>query len=260
MRINKFLANNNICSRRKVDELISNGLVLINQKAAQLGQKLNDFDEVFIKTTKQTLIYNEEDSINKFYVALNKAEGISCTCLKSDSSNIISYLNQKITERINKLEKAPQKNKTEILELKELKEQRIYPIGRLDKASQGLILLSNDGDYANKLMHPSFKHEKEYEVKFDRKISKELINSFINGAKIKIDTGEIKQTAAAKVKKIDNYTLSVCLEQGLNRQIRRIAGLHEYKVLKLERVRIKNLHLKELKGNDFIYSLNKELC
>ena len=207
-RINKYLSEVGYCSRRKADRLVEEGKVTINGKVAEIGTKLDDDDKVEVegqrikKSTKQ----------KKIYLAFNKPVGIVCTTdRRVEPDNIIDFV------------KYP---------------TRIFPIGRLDKESEGLIFLTNDGDIVNKILRARNNHEKEYIVIVNRPISGEFIKRMSNGVNI-LDT----TTKNCFVKQLGQKKFKIILTQGLNRQIRRMCEFLGYKVQSLKRVRIMNIKL-----------------
>ncbi|WP_299397306.1 23S rRNA pseudouridine(2604) synthase RluF [uncultured Gelidibacter sp.] len=206
-RINKYLSEVGFCSRREADRLIEAGRVTINGKVPEMGTKISDNDVVHvdgkpIKDTKEGFVY----------LAFNKPIGIVCTTdTRVEKDNIIDYI------------KYP---------------KRIFPIGRLDKPSEGLILLTDDGDIVNKILRASNNHEKEYIVKVDKPISQTFIERMSNGVPI-LDTISKK----CEVKKLSTYEFSIILTQGLNRQIRRMCEYLDYEVEALKRIRIMNIKL-----------------
>ena len=231
MRINKFLASKGCCSRRAADEFITIGAVRINGKPAKAGDQVQDGDEVKFKD--QSFRYSSKNSEVKIYLAFNKPSGIECSCDENIPNNIISYI----------------KNHTDLE--KQLKDHgqelsRVFNIGRLDKDSRGLILLTNDGELTQKLTHPSYEHEKEYEVKVNDYIVDEFIEDLATGVDIKIED-EWHTTLNCPVKKITNRKFRITLKQGLNRQIRRMVGVLGYRVEDLYRIRVANLSIKQLK-------------
>ncbi|WP_341214473.1 23S rRNA pseudouridine(2604) synthase RluF [uncultured Wocania sp.] len=208
-RINKFLSEAGYCSRREADKLIEAGRVTINGVVPEMGTKitLNDIvhvDGKEIKNTKESFVY----------LAFNKPVGIVCTTDTSvEKDNIIDFINYS---------------------------KRIFPIGRLDKPSEGLILLTDDGDIVNKILRASNNHEKEYIVTVDKPISQTFINRMSNGIYLE-DLGQT--TKKCEVKKINSNTFSIILTQGLNRQIRRMCEYLTYEVETLKRIRIMNIKL-----------------
>ena len=227
IRLNKYLSEIGYCSRRAGDKLIESGRVFINGKVAQLGQKICVNDE--IKVDDKVL---EAKKKKKIYLALNKPIGIVCTTdTRVEKDNIIDFINYP---------------------------ERIFPIGRLDKPSSGLILLTNDGDIVNKILRTEHNHEKEYLVKVDKPLSQTIIDRMSKGVPI-LDT----VTKECEIKKLSTNEFKIILTQGLNRQIRRMCEYFNYKVVSLERTRIMNIKLDLPLGehreltNDEISSLNK---
>lgn len=206
-RINKYLSEIGYCSRRMADQLILENRVTINGEIPQMGTKISNNDIVCVDGIKVSAPEKKH-----VYIAFNKPIGIvSTTDTEKEKNNIIDYL------------KYP---------------ERIFPIGRLDKASQGLILLTSDGDIVNKILRARNNHEKEYIVTVNKPITKLFIKRMSEGVPI-LDT----ITKKCKVKQISNFTFNIILTQGLNRQIRRMCEHLDYKVIKLKRIRIMNIHL-----------------
>lgn len=206
LRINKYLSEVGFCSRRKADEYISQGRVFINGKLAELGSKVNSDDE--IKVDGEIL---ESNGKKKVYIAFNKPVGIECTGNEKVKDNIIDYINHK---------------------------ERLFTIGRIDKQSEGLILLTNDGDIVNNILRAENKKEKEYIVHVNKPLNSEFIEKMRRGVRI---MG--KMTKKCYVKKLHENSFKIILTQGLNRQIRRMCETLGYRVTKLKRVRIMNIHL-----------------
>lgn len=225
LRINKFLSKYGYCSRRHGDELIKQGLVFINNEVATLGSIVGKNDKVFIKDNSNFKKINQ--NIKPVYIAFNKPLGITCTTCKKDKSNIIDFINYK---------------------------ERIFPIGRLDKNSYGLILLTNDGDIVNKILRSENNHEKEYLVKVDKPLTPDFINKMKSGIKI---LGQI--TKPCKIIQIDEFSFKIILTQGLNRQIRRMCEQLNFKVKSLKRIRILNIKLGNLKIGEYRHLSNLEL-
>lgn len=207
-RVNKYLSEVGYCSRRAADKLIEEGRVTINGKVPEMGTKVVSGDEVRVDGA---LI--SPPSKEKFvYIAFNKPVGIVCTTdTNVERDNIIDYINHP---------------------------QRIFPIGRLDKPSEGLILLTSDGDIVNKILRSKNNHEKEYVVTVNKSINEDFIFKMGNGVPI-LDT----ITKKCKVELLDRTVFKIVLTQGLNRQIRRMCEYLGYEVIKLKRVRIMNIHL-----------------
>ena len=226
IRLNKYLSEIGYCSRRAGDKLIESGRVLVNNEPATLGQKIIITDE--IKIDNKVV---EVKLKMKIYLALNKPIGIVCTTdTRVEKDNIIDFINYP---------------------------ERIFPIGRLDKPSSGLILLTNDGDIVNKILRTEHNHEKEYLVRVDKPLSQTIIDRMSKGVPI-LDT----ITKECEIKKISTNEFKIILTQGLNRQIRRMCEYFNYKVVSLERTRIMNIKLDLPLGehreltNDEISSLN----
>jgi 23S rRNA pseudouridine2604 synthase len=211
-RINKYLSEKGYVSRRKADELISRGLISINGKTAQLGDIVNEGDVVDVSGEAQRI----QDSF--VYYAFNKPRGIV-------SSN-------------------PQGNEKEIRDVFKTKEN-VSVVGRLDKDSTGLILLTNDGRITHRLLSPEFEHEKEYRVKVQKPLKERVVRIFQNGMNIE---GVSVRPADAEI--IGEKTLKVVLTEGKHHQIRRMLAALGYEVVSLERVRIMNIHLGNLKSGE----------
>lgn len=206
-RINKYLSEVGFCSRREADKLLEQGRITINGKKPELGTKVSDADEICVdgKNIKKT----EEKHV---YIAFNKPIGIVCTTdTKREKNNIVDYINHP---------------------------KRIFPIGRLDKPSEGLILLTSDGDIVNKILRARNNHEKEYIVRVDKPITPKFLEKMRNGVPI-LDT----VTKKCEVEQIDTLQFRIVLTQGLNRQIRRMCEYLGYEVKKLKRIRIMNIKL-----------------
>jgi len=207
-RINKYLSEIGYCSRRAADKLIEQGRVTINGEVPEMGTKISEEDEVRVNGK----LVSQPKKKKMIYLAFNKPAGIVCTTdTKREKNNIIDYINYPT---------------------------RIFPIGRLDKPSEGLIFLTNDGDIVNKILRARNKHEKEYEVTVHKPVTKEFIEAMGNGVPI-LDT----VTRKCFVKQTDKNKFKITLTQGLNRQIRRMCEYLEYNVKKLKRVRIMNIKL-----------------
>ena len=220
-RLNKFISEKGICSRREADKLIESGRVKINGVIAITGTQVSPGDSVLLDG--KPLNYNEE----LIYIALNKPRGITCTTEKHIKGNIVDFINHP---------------------------KRIFPIGRLDKDSEGLIFLTNDGDIVNKILRAGNNHEKEYIVTVDKPITSKFLKSMSSGVNI-LDT----TTKPCTVKKQSNYIFRIILTQGLNRQIRRMCQALDYNVIKLVRVRIMNVDLSNLAQGKWRYLTATEL-
>ncbi len=206
-RINKYLSELGYCSRREADRLILAGRVTVNGENPEMGTKISHDDSVAVDGI--VISNNKNPSI---YLAFHKPIGIVCTTdTKVEKNNIIDFINYP---------------------------KRIFPIGRLDKPSEGLILLTNDGDIVNKILRASNNHEKKYIVTVDKPISQTFLERMSSGIPI-LDT----ITKKCHVVKIDRFTFKIILTQGLNRQIRRMCEYLNYRVTKLKRVRIMNIEL-----------------
>ena len=207
IRINKYLSQFGFTSRREADKLILDGRVTVNNKIIQPGYKVQE-DEI-VKVDGEKIKSNFKKNI---YMAFNKPKGIVCTTdTEKEENNIIDYINYN---------------------------KRIFPIGRLDKLSEGLILLTNDGDIVNKILRSRYKHEKEYIVTVNKKISKDFLKKLENGVPILNTT-----TRKCETTFINDFQFKIILTQGLNRQIRRMCEYFDFRVKKLERIRIINIKL-----------------
>ncbi len=215
IRLNKFISESGMCSRREADEHIEKGRVLINKKKAMIGDQVHVGDRVVVSGV--ALEPRKGDDI--IFIALNKPVGIESTTEESVHNNIVRFVNHS---------------------------KRIFPIGRLDKDSQGLIFLTNNGDLVNKILRAGNHHEKEYIVTVNKPLSQTVISSMANGVPI---LGIM--TKKCKVELISPNTFRIILIQGLNRQIRRMCEHFGYEVIKLERIRIMNIGLKGLPIGDW---------
>jgi 23S rRNA pseudouridine2604 synthase len=206
-RINKYLSEVGFCSRRAADKLIEAGRVTINGEIPEMGTKTFPGDEIRVNGK----LISEPEAAH-VYIAFNKPVGIVCTTdTKAEKDNIIDFINHP---------------------------KRIFPIGRLDKPSEGLILLTSDGDIVNKILRAKNNHEKEYEVMVNKPITKDFVKKMSNGVPI-LDT----VTRKCEVKQLGNFKFNIILTQGLNRQIRRMCEYLGYEVTKLKRIRIMNIPL-----------------
>ena len=206
-RINKYLSEIGHCSRRAADKLIDDGRIKVNGKAVSMGQKVSSSDRIEVDGI---LIENLKEG--NVYIAFNKPTGIVCTTdTRVEKDNIIDYINYP---------------------------RRIFPIGRLDKMSEGLILMTNDGDIVNKILRSRNNHEKEYIVTVNKPITDDFIEKIRNGLPI-LD----QITKKCYAEQIHKKQFRIILTQGLNRQIRRMCDYLEYKVVKLKRIRIMNIKL-----------------
>ncbi|WP_297630863.1 23S rRNA pseudouridine(2604) synthase RluF [uncultured Clostridium sp.] len=221
VRLNKYIAESGYCSRREADKLVEQGEVSVDGKVAVMGQKIIKGQIVKVRGRA---INKEEELV---YIALNKPIGITCTAERKVKGNIVDFVNH---------------------------EKRIYNIGRLDKDSQGLILMTNDGDIVNKILRAGNNHEKEYVVTVNKKVTPEFIKKMSNGVQI-LDT----VTNKCFVKKEGENVFRIILTQGLNRQIRRMCEALGYEVTQLERIRIMNINLGSLKIGEWRNLTYKEL-
>lgn len=227
MRINNYISSTGFCSRRAADKLILEQRVTINGELAIIGQQVDENDD--IKVDGVSLVQK-----NKLvYLALNKPRGITCTTERQIEGNIIDFINYP---------------------------ERIFPIGRLDKDSTGLILLTNDGDIVNKILDHQNRHEKEYIVTLNKAINDDFIKQMSEGVKIYNPVkNEYTITAPCIIKKINPKTIQIILTQGLNRQIRRMVSQCGYRVKSLKRIRIMNVHLGNLKNGEWRHLTQAEL-
>ena len=221
-RINKFLSEMGYCSRRAADKLIDQRRVTINGKVPEMGTKITLDDEVRV----DGMLISEPQE-KPVYIAFNKPIGIVCTTdTKVEKDNIIDFINYP---------------------------SRIFPIGRLDKPSEGLILLTNDGDIVNKILRARNKHQKEYIVTVDRPITKTFLEKMANGVPI-LD----RVTRKCEIEELDKFQFRIVLTQGLNRQIRRMCEYLGYNVTALKRIRIMNIEL-DVPVGKWRYLSEKEL-
>ena len=220
MRINKYFSNLGICSRRETNRLIEEKRVIVNGVLCQPGQWVEEYDDILLDGEKVK-------AREKIYIALNKPVGITCTAAENVKNNIIDYMNFG---------------------------QYIFPVGRLDKESQGLIIMTNDGVLSNRILEADNLHEKEYIVTVD----KEFDDNFIEGMSVGVDIGEAI-TRPCRVTKISNNTFNIILTQGLNKQIRRMTKAFGYTVTKLERVRIMNIKIDNIEYGKWRNLTDEEL-
>ena len=220
-RINKYLSEVGFCSRRKADNYISDGRVYVNGKPALIGSKVNIDDEISVDG--EIIQFKNK---KKVYIAFNKPVGIECTGNRKVKDNIIDFINHK---------------------------ERLFTIGRIDKQSEGLILLTNDGDIVNNVLRAENRKEKEYIVVVNKKITAEFIDRMRKGVRI---MGKI--TRKCFVKKIDERRFKIILTQGMNRQIRRMCEVLGYRVSKLKRVRIMDIYL-DIKVGEYRDLKNEEI-
>ena len=222
VRLNKFISDTGYCSRREADKLIDQGRVTINGQQPEMGTKVLPTDEVLVDDRPLRM---KEAPI---YIALNKPTGITCTTERHIKDNIVDFIGHR---------------------------KRIFPIGRLDKFSDGLIFLTNDGDIVNKILRAGNSHEKEYVVRVNKTITEDFIRQMGTGVRI-LDT----MTLPCKVTKETEYSFRIVLTQGLNRQIRRMCEALGYEVFKLRRVRIMNITIDGLPNGKWRYLTAEELA
>jgi 23S rRNA pseudouridine2604 synthase len=211
VRLNKYLSESGACSRREADEFIAEGRVTVNGTPAALGTQVEDGDDVRLDGER---IGAARKKTRPVYIVLNKPVGITCTTERHVAGNIVDFVDHP---------------------------ERVFPIGRLDKDSEGLILLTNDGDIVNEVLRAEHHHEKEYVVAVDHAITPEFVASMAAGVRLSDAT-----TKPCKVAKLGPKVFSIILTQGLNRQIRRMCEAHGYEVTALQRIRIMHIKLGQL--------------
>jgi 23S rRNA pseudouridine2604 synthase len=217
MRVNKYISEAGLCSRREADEWLLAGRVSINGEVASTGAKALEGDEVCVdgELVHMRVLATTPAAKKAVYIALNKPTGITCTTEKNVAGNIIDFVDHP---------------------------QRIFPIGRLDKDSEGLILLTSNGDIVNEILRSENHHEKEYLVAVNKAVTDEFIAGMSKGVRL-----QGQMTQRCRVRKIAKFGFSIVLTQGLNRQIRLMAAAFGYRVTQLRRVRIDNVKLGHLK-------------
>ncbi len=209
-RLNKAISDSGHCSRRQADTLIEQGRVTINGKPTILGDRVMPGDTIQVDGNE--ILSND----NLVYIVLNKPVGITCTTDRRIQGNVVDFIGHK---------------------------ERIFHVGRLDKPSEGLLLMTNDGDIVNKILRAGNRHEKEYIVKVDRPITNDFISKMSNGVPLhELET----TTKKCKVERISRFIFRIILVQGLNRQIRRMCDYLGYDVIELKRVRIMNISIGNL--------------
>ncbi len=223
IRLNKFISDSGLCSRREADKYIESGQVFMNGKRAEIGMLVSNKDKVLVNG----LLIEPKEEEEFVLIALNKPRGIVSTTEKSEKDNIVDFVGY---------------------------HERIFPIGRLDKDSQGLIFLTNNGDIVNKILRAGNQHEKEYIVTVNKPIRDEFVKKMSSGIPI-LGT----MTKKCKVERISEFVFRIILVQGLNRQIRRMCEYLGYEVVKLERIRIMNITLKDIGIGDWRFIEEKEL-
>lgn len=224
MRINKYLSAHGVCSRREADRLLEAGRITVDGVTAMCGQQVDDNSVICIDGSRIS-----DEKPQDVLMAFNKPRGIVCTTTDNQGkNNIVDYIGY---------------------------DKRIYPVGRLDKDSDGLILLTNNGEITDKILRSVNGHEKEYVVKVNKKITDTFLKNMADGVYLKeLDV----TTKPCSISRINNYTFRIILTQGLNRQIRRMCQESGYKVESLTRVRIMNIELGELKIGEFRIIEGKE--
>jgi 23S rRNA pseudouridine2604 synthase len=220
MRINKLLSNYGICSRTEANKIIEENRIIVNGKLCDPGQWVEEEDTILLDNQ----VVKPKD---KIYIALNKPVGITCTAEKTVDSNIINFMNHP---------------------------QYIFPVGRLDKESQGLILMTNDGELANKILESENEHEKEYIVT----VNKPFDDLFIKGMSEGVQICGVN-TRPCKVSRVSEDTFRIILTQGLNKQIRRMSKAFGYTVMKLERIRIINIRIDGIENGRWRYLTENEV-
>lgn len=220
MRINKLLSNMGFCSRKEASRFIDHKRVIVNGELCIPGQWVEEDDVVLVDNE---LITAKE----KVYIALNKPVGVTCTAAKEVENNIIDFMGYK---------------------------EYIFPVGRLDKESQGLILMTNDGDLANKILESENEHEKEYIVTVNSNFDDDFIKGMSSGVEV---LGTL--TRNCKVVKINEDTFKITLTQGLNKQIRRMTKAFGYTVIRLERIRIMNIKINGIDEGEWRYLTDEEV-
>ncbi len=225
-RLNKFISESGYCSRREADKLIEQNRVQINGKTPELGTKVMPGDKVTVNG--KPIAASAENKSDRVYIAYNKPIGITCTTERHVKGNIVDAIKHK---------------------------ERIFPIGRLDKPSEGLIFLTSDGDIVNKILRAENAHEKEYVVTVDKPLNERFKSRMEKGIPI---LGTV--TKPCKVKVINRNQFSIILTQGLNRQIRRMCEYLGYEVTKLKRTRIMNVTLKGLKVGQWREMTKQEMA
>ena len=215
VRVNKYISDTGYCSRREADQLVSEGRVKVNGKVPSLTTRVEEGDEVLVDGQGLRQRKAKPGARKHVYIALNKPVGITCTTDETVKDNIVGFVDH---------------------------EQRIFPIGRLDKDSEGLILLTSNGDIVNELLRAENRKEKEYLVAVNKQVTDEFLRGMAKGVRLPRD-----MTLPRKTRKIAPYGFAITLTQGLNRQIRLMAAAFGYRVTQLRRVRIINVKLGALK-------------
>ncbi|NUO71450.1 MAG: pseudouridine synthase [Frateuria sp.] len=229
MRVNKYISEAGLCSRREADELLVAGRVTINGEMVGTGAKALEGDEVRVdgEVVKARILAATPAAKKAVYIALNKPAGITCTTDQGIAGNIVDFVDHA---------------------------QRIFPIGRLDKDSEGLILLTSNGDIVNEILRAENRHEKEYLVAVNKPVTDEFLAGMARGVRI-----HGQMTLPCKVRRIAKFGFAIVLTQGLNRQIRLMAAAFGYRVTQLRRVRIVNVRLGHLKSGQWRNLTDAEL-
>jgi 23S rRNA pseudouridine2604 synthase len=229
MRVNKYISEAGLCSRREADELLAAGRVTINGEVVGTGAKALEGDEVRVdgEVVKARILAATPAAKRATYIALNKPVGITCTTDQGVAGNIVDFVDHA---------------------------QRIFPIGRLDKDSEGLILLTSNGDIVNEILRAENRHEKEYLVAVNKPVTDEFLAGMARGVRI-----HGQMTLPCKVRRIARFGFAIVLTQGLNRQIRLMAAAFGYRVTQLRRVRIVNVRLGHLKPGQWRNLTDAEL-
>jgi 23S rRNA pseudouridine2604 synthase len=223
--LNKRISSSGFCSRREADKLIEQGRVMINDNLALPGARVLPTDKIYIDD--ELIKFSNPNKDNTFIIALNKPLQITCTTDENDKTNVIRFLNHS---------------------------KRIFPIGRLDKDSEGLLFLTNNGDIVNKILRAGNAHEKEYLVTVDKKITPDFISKMSKGVRILGTT-----TLPCKVRQSGSRSFLIVLQQGLNRQIRRMCEALDYAVVSLKRTRIMHIQLGSLPAGKWRYLSEPEM-
>lgn len=227
IRLNKYISSSGYCSRREADRLIEIGKVRIDGEVALMGSQVFPDQEVVVDGRKI------EPKQSLVYIALHKPTGITCTTDPKETSNIVDYLNYK---------------------------ERLFPIGRLDKDTSGLILMSNDGDIVNKILRSNHQHEKEYIVTINNNLDSDFRAQMESGVTIYNDVqAKYQKTKPSKVKQIDSRSFHLILTEGMNRQIRRMCTVLGSRVVKLKRIRVMNIELADMEVGTWRYLTKEEM-
>ena len=228
MRLNRHIADSGHCSRREADRLIAEGRVTVNGLRARIGAELGEGDEVRVDGNPLVARTAARGQRRHVYIALNKPVGIVCTTESGVKDNIVEFVDH---------------------------QQRIFPVGRLDKDSEGLILLTSNGDIVNEILRAENRHQKEYLVAVNKPVTDEFLRGMARGVRIHGQT-----TLPCRTTRIARFGFRIVLEQGLNRQIRLMAAAFDYRVTQLRRVRIDNLRLGALKSGQWRNLTDAELA